>query len=232
MPIKYALFPNHLTDDPNDYMAVVQGQETYTMDDIIDIMMRRGSTVNRADTVSVFEERREAIREILENGNSVETDLVRISPSIPGVFIDPADRFDSSRHYVALNTNRGSMISEIARNLTVEKVDAVKPRPVPHVFRDVMSNTSNKTLTPGGIGELIGNRMKVDPDDERQGIFLIAADKSEIRVETIARNKPSNLIFSIPAGLTSGEYEMEIRATAKDSDNVREGKLDAILVVP
>ncbi len=30
MAIKYALYPNHLTDDPDDYMAVVQNQRTRT----------------------------------------------------------------------------------------------------------------------------------------------------------------------------------------------------------
>ena len=38
MSIKYALFSNHLTSDPDDYMAVVQGQESKTKEDLIDTM--------------------------------------------------------------------------------------------------------------------------------------------------------------------------------------------------
>src|SRR5699024_8370108 len=225
-------YPNHLTDDPNDYMAVVQGQRTRTTEDIIDIMVRRGSTVNRADIRAVFEERREAIRELLEDGDTVETDLVRISPSIPGVFNSAADTFDPSRHHKALNTNRGSLIGEVARNLSVEKVEAVTPRPNLQMLRDVSSGTSNETLTPGGPAELIGNRLKSDQENPEQGIFLIASDRSETRVETIIHNMPSHQIFMIPEGLASGGYPVEVRASQKNSDTIRSGRLEAVLVVP
>lgn len=233
MSIKYSLFRNHLTADPNDYMAVVQDQTTRTIDDLIKIMLRRGSTVTEADIRAVLQNYKEAIAEVLENGDSVITDLFRITPSIPGVFTDQTDRFDPSRHYVSLNMNRGSIISEIARNLTVEKVEAVKPRPSLQVFKDVETDTTNEAITPGGPGELIGNRMKVsDSEDEQQGIFLIAGDGSETKAETIIRNKPANLIFIIPEELESGEYELEVRTTQKNGEALRSGRLDTILVVP
>ncbi|WP_436517975.1 DNA-binding domain-containing protein [Ekhidna sp. To15] len=45
MSIKYALFPNNLTNDLDDYMAVVQDQTSKTKEDLIDTMIGQGSTV-------------------------------------------------------------------------------------------------------------------------------------------------------------------------------------------
>lgn len=45
MALKYALFENHLTSDPSDYMAVMQNLQSKTQEDVIDLMISRGSTV-------------------------------------------------------------------------------------------------------------------------------------------------------------------------------------------
>lgn len=52
MTLKFALFENNLTSDPNDYMAVVQGLQSKTQEDVIDYMVSRGSTVTKAEALS------------------------------------------------------------------------------------------------------------------------------------------------------------------------------------
>src|SRR5699024_10157343 len=124
MSIKYALYPNHLTADPNDHQAIVQDQTSRSIVDIIDIMIIRGSTVTKPDALSVIEPYEAAIEEVLTNGYRVNTPLMRISASIQGVFNDEFDSFDSSRHYVRLNVNPGSRINKIAGDTSVERVEA------------------------------------------------------------------------------------------------------------
>lgn len=232
MPIKYALYPNHLTDDPDDHLAIVQDQNSRSIEDIIDIMINRGSTVTKADALSVIESYEAAIGEVLSNGDSVNTPLMHISASIQGVFEDEFDPFDSSRHYVRLNVNPGERISEIAGNASVERIEARRPEPLPQVFKDVSTDTTNESLTPGAVGELRGSRLKVDSTESDQGVFLIAADGTETRADTYIRNKPANLIFMIPDTLASGDYEVEVRAPVNDSSDIRTGQLDVILVAP
>lgn len=232
MSIKYALYPNHLTDDPEDHLAIVQDQNSRSIEDIIDIMINRGSTVTKADALSVIEEYEAAIAEVLNNGDSVITPLMKVSASIQGVFEDEFDAFDPSRHYVRLNVHPGERISEIAGNATVERIQASRPEPHPQVFKDVITDTTNESITSGGVGELRGSRLKVDPSDTDQGVFIIASDGAETRADTYIRNKPANLIFMIPDSLTSGDYELEVRATINDSDKIRSGHLDATLVMP
>jgi hypothetical protein len=49
---------------------------------------------------------------------------------------------------------------------------------------------------------------------------------------TIIRNKPSQLIFMIPANLPPGSYSIEVRAVFGDKGAVRTGTLPAKVTVP
>ncbi len=85
-------------------------------------------------------------------------------------------------------------------------------------------------LTPGGMGRLYGARLKFDPSDPRQGIFFIAADKTETRAGCAAENVPQQLIFLIPP-LLAGTYTLEVRNLAEDSLALRRGSLGYALTV-
>ncbi|MCV9386365.1 DNA-binding domain-containing protein [Reichenbachiella ulvae] len=231
MAIKYALFDNHLTSDPNDKMAVVQDQESRTREDVINRMIGRGSTVTKAEALSVLEEFEAAVQEELEDGYSINTPLFKISPSIQGVFNSESDNFTPGEHLLKLNVTPGIRIGEIAPNIKVEKVDASKPKPNIVTCKDVATDTLNETLTPGGVGDLRGSRLKIDPADSNQGVFLIAADGTETRAEVYIRNKPSNLIFMIPAGLAAGEYSLEVRTVFRSTVQLRAGVFDLALQV-
>lgn len=52
--LKYSLRENLLTAAPDDFMAQVQDVRSYTLDEIIDAMMQKGSTLTRADVAAVL----------------------------------------------------------------------------------------------------------------------------------------------------------------------------------
>ena len=113
----------------------------------------------------------------------------------------------------------------------VVKQEAVRPSPSLLDYVDLNSGERNGPLTPGGMGQIIGHRLKFDPDDTAQGIFFIAEDGTETRVSVVGRNKPGELMFLVPDGLASGEYRLEVRAILKGSKEVRRGRLDEVLTV-
>lgn len=232
MSIQYSLIPNHLTDNPDDHMAIVQDQTARDLDDIIEEMDFRGSTLTKEDILSVIEGYHTVIAKFLEDGDRINTPLFRTSTSISGVFEDASDRFDSSRHYVRLNVNPGPRIGEISGELSVEKVQATRIRPVLQTFRDYTTESKNDTITPGAPAELRGSHLKVDPQAADQGIFFIASDGTETKVQTIMRNMPSNLIFMVPEGLASGDYELEVRTILRDHTDISTGELEDKLVAP
>lgn len=231
MPISYSLQKNHLTDNPEDYIARVQNQISRDIEYLVDIMTSRGSTVTKAEALSVLEEFEAAVAQVLQEGDSINTPLFRINASISGVFTGPGDIFDPDRHNVKVNVNPGLRISNIAGDVTVEKIETDRRKPVLRRFHDSSSDTTNQELTPGHTGRIAGELLKIDPEVEEQGVFLIGPGDTETRVEEYAHNMPSKLAFRIPEGLASGEYTVEVRAKLQHTKGLRTGTLNATLNV-
>jgi hypothetical protein len=232
MPIKYALYENQLTSDPDDCMAVTQPDRTYTVEEVIDFMRSRGSTVTKAEALSVLEEYAVAIEQILGLGGTITTELFNLSVSIKGVFTNKNDSFDAKRHVVRVNITPGTRLKKLPPMLQVEKVTADKPMPTPLNFKDINSDALNETLTAGGVGQLSGSRLKIEETDATQGVFLIHnSTGTETRVAKIIRNKPAELLFMIPAGLASGDYTLEVRVVFKGTKELRRGTLPYDLTI-
>ncbi|WP_423128609.1 DNA-binding domain-containing protein [Gaoshiqia sp. Z1-71] len=230
MALNYALFENHLTTDPTDYMAVVQNQQSKTQDDVIDLMISRGSTVTRAEALAVFEEYALAFEQLVKNGFAVNTPLFNLSLSVKGVFTREDESFNPSVHSVKINVSPGIRLKEMVAGVNVVRVQGASPKPDPLYLDDLGSGTRNESLTPGNIAQLKGSRLKFDPADAAQGIFLVAANGSETRVATISRNKPAQVDFLVPA-LAAGTYRLEVRVSLYKTNGIRTGGLPAELTV-
>jgi hypothetical protein len=223
---------NHLTSDPDDYMAMVQPTNTAELEDIINRMIDQGSTVVKADILSVLEDYHQAIESMVLEGQNVNTPGANYGASIKGVFNGQADSYDASRHQVRATVSPGKRFRKaIEGRAQVTKGEAVTPRPNPLEYTDLNSEARNSVLTPGGMGRLVGHRLKFDPTAADQGIFFVAADDTETRVEVVGRNKPAELMFLVPDSLPAGEYTLEVRATMRNNDDVRTGALDVPLTV-
>lgn len=230
MSLKIALFENHLTSDPNDYMAVVQDLQSKTQEDVIDQMIGRGSTVTKAEALSVMEEYAASIEQLLKDGFSINTPLFNLSPSVKGVFSGPEENFNPTVHSVKINITTGTRLNSIGQQVIVERVKGSLPKPDPEYLYDHGSDTRNEVLTPGNIAQIRGSRLKFDPTDPQQGIFIIAADNTETKATTVSRNMPSQLDFLVPP-LAAGEYRVEIRTILYKNKELRKSALSHLLTV-
>ena len=231
MPINYVLLENNLTSDPSDYMAAVQATRTAETDDIIARIIQQGSTVVKADILSVLEDYHTAIENMVLEGVNVNTPLANYSVSIKGVFNGPTDMFDPGRHQVVATTNPGKRFRRAVReHAQAVKGEALKPRPNPVEYTDVNSGERNSVLTPGGMGQLVGHRLKFDPAAAAQGIFFQAEGGAATKAAMVGRNKPGELMFMVPA-LAAGDYTLEVRTVMRGSEDVRTGALEATLTV-
>ena len=232
MPIKYVLRENNLSDDPDDYMARIRHVGIARMKTIIERMIQRGSTVTRADIVSVLENYYATIESLLLEGMSVTTPLDHFSLSVKGIFRGADDTFDPARHRLHATIIAGPRLRKALREGgEMVKEEMIKPTPNPVDYVDLNSGERNGTLTPGGMGRLIGHRLKFDPADPQQGIFFIAADGTERRVSVVGKNKPGELLFLVPEELTAGAYRLEVRVRPKWSRDMHTGALEAALIV-
>ncbi|MCG8525973.1 MAG: DUF4469 domain-containing protein [Opitutales bacterium] len=212
--LKYHLVPNPLTKNPQQYRAQVTGLKSYDTDAILELMLQRGSSLTKGDAKLALQIYTETITSILEDGGAVRTELFNAAPSITGNFSGPDDAFDETRHQTNINLRPGTALQDTEPHIQTEKRDSVGVGPIISSVDDVLSNTTNKTLTPGGVIKIHGGRLKVNTSRQDNGIFLIHTSSDEtIHCTTLARNSPSQIITLLPTDLPSGTYRLQVRSS-------------------
>ena len=233
--LKYALRENLLTAAPDDFMAQVQDVRSYTLDEIIDAMMQKGSTLTRADVAAVLQIYGEVCASIIADGSALNTPLMNTALSISGVFNGANDAFDKKRHAVNLNITAGTALKAAVGKVKCEKTGTASTDPYISEVKDVVSGKMNEVLTKGGVVQITGSRLKFDAKDAVQGIFFIPETGAPVRAAVIAENKPARLMAIIPADLEAGTYYIEVRTKmdtkGKALKTLKTGKFNKPLTV-
>ena len=228
--LKYCLRENLLTPAPDDYMAQVADVRSYTLDEIIDLMMDKGTTITRADVAATLQVYGEVVSAIIKDGSAVNTPLMNTSMSISGVFDGANDSFDKKRHTVNLNITAGTLLRDAVTKVKCEKTEGASTDPYITEVTDIVTGTVNTTLTKGGVVQLVGARLKFDAKDTAQGIFFVPETGNPVRASVIAENKPARLMAIIPADLAAGTYYIEVRTkiigSSQKSKTLKTGKFD------
>lgn len=233
--LKYALRENLLTPAPDDYMAQATDVRSYTLDEIIDLMMEKGTTLTRADVAATLQVYGEVVSAIIKDGSAVNTPLMNTSMSISGVFNGANDAFDKKRHTVNLNITAGILLRSVLPKIKCEKTEGASTDPYITEVKDVVSGKTNDILTKGGVVQLVGARLKFDAKDAAQGIFFVPETGAAVRAAVIAENKPARLMAIIPADLTAGTYYIEVRTKIlegnKSGKTLKTGRFNKALTV-
>lgn len=233
--LKYCLRENLLTPAPDDYMAQAADVRSYTLDEIIDLMMEKGTTLTRADVAATLQVYGEVVSAIIKDGSAVNTPLMNTSMSISGVFDGANDSFDKKRHTVNLNITAGTLLRDAVTKVKCEKTEGVSTDPYITEVTDIVTGTANTTLTKGGVVQLVGARLKFDAKDTAQGIFFVPETGAPVRAAVIAENKPARLMAIIPADLAAGTYYIEVRTKIlegnKSGKTLKTGRFNKALTV-
>ena len=209
--IKYSLYLNKLTPRPDDYAARVVEAKTYTLDDIIQIITREGKTQTEEEARSVYLALEKALIEIISNGGHVQLSIVNMAFTISGVFDSEEENFTESKHRLNLKAYAGDILVEAGRQNHMKRVKANEYSPEPNKVEDIGSKTFNDLLTPGNMACVKGQKLQVDTAQEDEGLFLVNDKGQATKVEHIARNMPSEVVFLVPATLAQGTYWLEVR---------------------
>ena len=233
--LKYTLRENLLTAAPDDFMAQVQDVRSYTLDEIIDAMMQKGSTLTRADVAAVLQIYGEVCASLIADGCALNTPLMNTALSISGVFNGANDAFDKKRHAVNLNMTAGTALKAALGKIKCEKTGTTSTDPYINEVKDVVSGKVNEVLTKGGVVQITGSRLKFDQKDTAQGIFFVPETGAPVRAAVIAENKPARLMAIIPADLAAGTYYIEVRTKmdtkGKTLKTLKTGKFNKPLTV-
>ena len=233
--LKYCLRENLLTPAPDDYMAQAADVRSYTLDEIIDLMMEKGTTLTRADVAATLQVYGEVVSAIIKDGAALNTPLMNTALSISGVFDGANDSFDKKRHTVNLNITAGTLLRDAVTKVKCEKTEGASTDPYITEVTDIVTGTANTTLTKGGVVQLVGARLKFDAKDASQGIFFVPETGNPVRAAVIAENKPARLMAIIPADLAAGTYYIEVRTKIlegnKSGKTLKTGRFNKALTV-
>jgi hypothetical protein len=230
--LKYALVENAMAVDPNSCVAIVSSPESKNLDDVINFMVAEGTGLTRPQAMAYFEKLTQTLLYFVGQGHSVNTPLMRVRPTISGIFNNKSDSFDASRHQVNIRARAGSRLRDLETNIKLEKVKVSTQAPIPDTFTDALSGESNFFATSGGIGMLKGQMLKFDVDDLQQGIFFVPVNDpaTEIRVESYSGIKPSEIHFQIPT-LDPGDYYLAVKSVPKSGKGIKKGELETVINV-
>ena len=226
--ILYSLLKHSISSESSKYYARVSPYKSMILDDIIQDMKDRGTGSSETDMRATLQLFFESVTKMVSNGYNVNLPLANFRPGVSGLFNDLTDTFDPSRHSLRVNITPGYMPLLGMRDAVLEKVKSSIPKPDLIAFSDVHSGLTNERITPNGIGTILGNELKFNPENAEEGIFFV--NGTTTKVEVIATRTEGKLLFSIPP-LAPGSYALEVRKGYKANNEIRKGALSELLIV-
>jgi hypothetical protein len=99
-------------------------------------------------------------------------------------------------------------------------------------YTNLHNSDPNTVLSPTHMGRLKGDKLRFDPADPEQGLFLVpqANGSDPIRVEDLARLTDREIIFRVPDAVPAGEYKIEVRRRFGQT-RLASGMLEDLLTV-
>ena len=209
--ISYALYLNKLTEAPNDCAARVVDTPTFGLEEIIRLATQEGRTMTEEEMYAAYSSIEKAMVEIISQGGSVQLSIFNTAFSISGVFDHDEEPFTEGKHKLNLNMYAGSSLVKAAQKNRMKRTKANEYTPELTKVEDVASQTTNETITPGNMACVKGEKLKFDPAQADEGLYLVNDRGQATHAEHVARNMPGELVFLVPAKLTKGRYWVEVR---------------------
>ena len=230
MSLTYSLTENLLTANANEFKAQPVNVRSYTMSEIIQRILARNPGLSQAQITAAIDEFFKESSMIIEDGGALNTPLMNTQPSIAGVFHGATDVFDPKRHRVKTNVFPGKMLQKATAGIKTQKAQTADPMPFILEVHDVLSDTFNEQLTPGGVIQIWGGRLRLATENPENGIFLTDDLAQTIKLTTIIENKPARIIAMLPQDLPAGTYTLELRTSfvnsGKESKSMKTGRFN------
>ena len=205
------LVRDHLTDTPNDYLGIVDGNGRVDIDDIVDELMAEGMELKRETAIDIVSRYNRKCIDLVLTGYSVNTGLVNMHATVRGTFTGKTWNAEHNRLNVSLQKS-----VDLRRAMTAAEVEILGEHADPIALfgiSDLSTGKMDGTLTRGFVAELRGTFIRIVGEDPSVGVWL---HEMETGVETrlpetsLVLNEPSRLLLLIPAALPTGEYELHV----------------------
>ncbi|MBI1879811.1 MAG: hypothetical protein HYR94_16580 [Chloroflexi bacterium] len=171
MGINFSLHKNKLSNAANQFRAVVQSAGTMDYEQVVDLVVKQNSTVTRADVLAVLDNFFTVIEDALLLGFNVNTPGANYRASVKGNFDSDTNSFTPGRNTVEASINPGPRLRRTMQRAQVQKQESGANLPRPTNYLDLNTAELNGQVTPGGMGQITGYRLKFDPADTAHFLF-------------------------------------------------------------
>lgn len=227
---------NTLTGQSRAWRFHTSHEAIVSCEDLIDLMAGSRTTLSKPDLVASMALLTETIAALVAEGKFVKTPLGDFYLCAVGTIDKPGEAFTPGRaesgHGFRLRFRPDrSTEAGIARSVRLRREDD-RPSLDPLPLRlETPARPGAGALRPGDLVNLAGYRLKFDPGDPGQGLFLVRdPDGARLRCPVYARIRPSLVIAQLPADLPSGSYRVLVRS-AGGSGAPREGWMEGRIEV-
>ena len=207
------LYKNLLTEREDDFYGRVVNIASVGEDELIDRVVKTGTDIHPETLKASYELlKREALKAIIR-GEIVNFGLGHIALDVQGAFIGQGAQWDSKKHRLIARIASSKDLRETLAKTPVNVLGEAPDSSVINSITDVASDTVNDVITPGGIANLKGHRIKIAGDKPEVGLFFTeqtTQQKVTVSLKSIGTNDPSKISFVIPATLTAGGYLLSI----------------------
>ena len=236
--IKAILFPNWLTDDPNDYSARVVSERSLSVSEICSTAVNRGGATTTAEAMehNVNQFLKEMAYQLCD-GFSVNTGYFTATTLIRGVFNSPTETFNPEKHSLIFQFNQGETLRKELDSIEVNITGVGESSITVAQVTDVKTGSVNDLLTPNRNLKIRGYKLKLVGDHPEVGVYFVneaTTERTKVDTTDIVTNNPSELVIVIPA-LAAGIYTLEVSSQFSGSSTPlkepRTSKFDKVLTV-
>ncbi|PZX14974.1 uncharacterized protein with Ig-like fold DUF4469 [Breznakibacter xylanolyticus] len=215
MALRYALVRNAMKPGKEEYLARPVNNPIAHSDDIIDLMVNRGSTVTRAEALSVIEEYHRAITELLSQGHSIRTELFGIDCAVRGTFDAHDALFTKRLHRVRPVLRAGKRLVTALEGIPTVRVEKASVRPLAKMLYDYTSGLTDGTLSRGGLVSIRGRHLKISTQVAGAGLFFKMRNGDRLQLPAFVKNTPTEWMFLVPKEWPAWACEIEVCTVLK-----------------
>ena len=207
------LYDNPLTERPDDRYGRVLNVASIDEDTLIKRAVAHGFNGNADSMKAAYNAMKGEALQAIVRGEIVKFGLGHLILDVEGVFVGDVPEWNPEKNKLVASITTSKELRETLKTIPVRITGMAPDQAAIAQVTDVASGETNKTLTPGGMINVKGSRIKIAGDAPGVGLFLTNQDTQQavqIPDTAIGLNNPKNVMFVAPADLAEGNYLMSI----------------------
>jgi hypothetical protein len=221
--IRFFTKKNPLTQDPNDYVAVVFQSNAVTEATLARNISQTVGGVTVGQVAQIIDAYHKCIGGYMADGVPVKTGLFSISFSVGGTFSGPDADFNPVENFIRAHALLNRAFTNAAKGAPKTRISGVVGGPIITAVVDLASGEADNEVHPGTNARIVGNKIKLLGPASAVGLFFLDADgeATEVPVAAISVNNKKIITFIVP-NLPAGVYTVKVitqyNGSAKPSD--------------